>query len=185
LAVLAKTEKIRAIREKEQRVYTFYLLSVWLHLVAVAIWIGGMVFLALVVVPITRRPEHQRIAISLISQTGRRFRWVGWGCLIVLLLSGTVNLAYRGFGWAEVWNGHLFTGLFGHTLAIKLFCVALILLLSAVHDFVVGPRATAVGQAAPGSSEAIRLRRQASWIGRVNLLLALVVVALGVALVRG
>ncbi|MEW6296287.1 MAG: DUF4149 domain-containing protein [Thermodesulfobacteriota bacterium] len=165
--------------------YTFYLLFVWLHLVAAAVWIGGMVFLALVVVPIIRRPEHQRIAVTLISQTGRRLRWVGWGCLIVLLLSGTVNLAYRGFGWADVWNGHLFTGTFGHTLAIKLLCFVLILLLSAVHDFAVGPRATAVGQAAPGSPEAIRLRRRASWLGRVNLLLALAVVALGVALVRG
>lgn len=165
--------------------YTFYLLFVWLHLVAAAVWIGGMVFLALVVVPIIRRPEHQGIAVTLINQTGRRFRWVGWGCLIVLLLSGTVNLAYRGFGWADLWNGHLFTGSFGHTLAIKLFCFVLVLLLSAVHDFVVGPRATAVGQAAPGSPEAIRLRHQASWYGRVNLLLALAVVALGVALVRG
>jgi uncharacterized membrane protein len=166
-------------------VYTFYPLFVWLHLVAAAVWIGGMVFLALVVVPIIRRPEHQQIAVSLISQTGRRFRWVGWGCLIVLLLSGTVNLAYRGFGWADAWSGHLFTGFFGHTLAIKLFCVVLILLLSAVHDFVMGPRATAVGQATPNSPEAIRLRRQVSWIGRVNLLLALAVVALGVLLVRG
>lgn len=165
--------------------YTLYLLSVWLHLVAAAVWIGGMVFLALVAVPIVRRPEHRGIAMSLISQTGQRFRWVGWGCLLVLLLSGTFNLASRGFGWADVWNGHLFAGLFGRTLAVKLLCVAIILLLSAVHDFVVGPRATTVGQAAPGSSEAIRLRRQASWMGRINLFLALVVVALGVVLVRG
>jgi putative copper resistance protein D len=166
-------------------VYTFYLLSVWLHLVAAVVWIGGMVFLALVVVPITRRPEHQRIAMSLISQTGRRFRWVGWGCLLLLLLSGTFNLAYRGFGWADAWNGRVFAGLFGRTLAIKLLFVAMILLLSVVHDFVVGPRATAVGQAAPGSPDAVRLRLQASWMGRLNLLLALLVVALGVTLVRG
>lgn len=165
--------------------YTFSLLFVWLHLVAATVWIGGMVFWAMVMVPIARRPQHQQITVTLISQSRRRFRWVGWGCLLVLLFSGTVNPAYRGFGWADVWNGLLFTGSFGHTLAIKLFCFVLILLLSAVHDFVVGPRATAVGQAASGSPEATRLQRQASWFGRVNLLLALAVVALGVALVRG
>jgi len=43
---------------------------------------------------------------------------------------------------------------------------------SAFHDFFLGPQATAVGRMAPGSPEALRFRRQASWMGRVNLLLA-------------
>lgn len=163
----------------------FYLLSVWLHILAAGVWIGGMVFLALVLVPVTRHPEYQGVAASLVHWTGVRFRWVGWVCLVLLLLSGTFNLAYRGFGWADVWNRQIFQGPFGRPLGIKLLLVAVILLISAFHDFLIGPQATALWQANPASPEARRLRHQASWIGRLNLLLALVVVALGVALVRG
>jgi len=162
-----------------------YLFSVWLHILAAAVWIGGMVFLALVLVPVTRRPEYRPIAAGLVQWTGERFRWVGWTCLGLLVLSGGFNLAYQGFGWADLWTGRLWEGGFGRVLAVKLLLVAVILLLSAVHDFLVGPRATVLWQARPDSPEARRLRRRASWFGRLNLALGLAVVALAVLLVRG
>ena len=156
-----------------------------MHILAAVVWIGGMVFLALILVPVLRRSEYRDLAASLIHFTGLRFRSVGWGCLGVLFLSGAFNLAYRGVGWTEVWRGETFQGSLGRTLGLKLVLVAVIFLLSAVHDFHIGPRATALWRANPGSPEARRLRQQASWIGRLNLLLALIVVALGVLLVRG
>ncbi|MBI4307717.1 MAG: DUF4149 domain-containing protein [Chloroflexi bacterium] len=161
------------------------MLSVWTHILAAAVWIGGMAFLALVLVPATRRPEYRGVAASLVRWTGARFCWVGWACLGLLLLSGTFNLAYRGVSWADVASGQLWQGAFGGALGLKLLLVGAILVLSALHDFVVGPRATALWQASPASAEALRLRRQAGWMGRLNLLLALAVVALGVTLVRG
>ena len=165
--------------------HLFYLFSVWLHIVAAAVWIGGMVFLGVVLVPVIRRPESRDIAASLFQWTGRRFRWVGWVCLILLLLSGTFNLAYRGLDWSDLWSGEIWQGPFGRALAFKLLVLFLVLLLSALHDFVMGPRATALWQRNPASEEAMRLRRQVSWIGRLNLFLALVMVALGIVLVRG
>ncbi|MBI2372085.1 MAG: DUF4149 domain-containing protein [Deltaproteobacteria bacterium] len=162
-----------------------YLVSVWLHILAAAVWIGGMAFLALILLPVTRRPEYRASAPGLIHWTGVRFRWVGWACLGLLLLSGTFNLVYRGVGWADVWSGRLWQGPIGRVLAIKLLLVVIVLGLSLVHDFRIGPRATALWQASPGSPEARRLRQQASWIGRLNFLLALALVALGMLLVRG
>ncbi|MFQ5682260.1 MAG: DUF4149 domain-containing protein [Candidatus Binatia bacterium] len=148
-------------------------------------WIGGMVFLVVVLVPAIREPAHQAVASSLVHWTGQRFRWVGWVCLGLLILTGVFNLAYRGFGWLDLWNGQLWQGSFGTSLEIKLLLVAVILLLSVVHDFNIGPRASDLMQSNPASPKAARLRRQASWIGRLNLFLALAVVALGVMLVRG
>jgi copper resistance protein D len=165
--------------------YTFYLFSVWLHILAVAVWIGGMVFLTLVVVPIIRRPEHRNVAAVLIHQTGIRFRGVGWACLGLLLLSGLFNLSFRGFAWTDMWSGWLWQDSFGNIIGVKLFLVGIILILSVWHDFVVGPQATALWQADPTSAKAQQLRRQSGWFGRFNLLLALVVVALGVMLGRG
>ncbi len=163
----------------------FYLLSVWLHILAAAVWIGGMAFLALVLVPLVRRPEHRSAAVSIVRWTGVRFRPVGWVALGLLVLSGVFQLAYRGFGWADAVGGRLWAGPFGRILAVKLGLVAAVVVLSAVHDFVIGPRATAVWQQKPDAPEARRLRRAASWIGRLNLLLALSIVAFGVMLVRG
>jgi uncharacterized membrane protein len=162
-----------------------YLISVWLHLLAMAVWAGGMIFLALVLVPVVRLPAAQGSAGQLLHYTGTRFRAVGWTCLALLGLSGIVNLGYRGYGWADLLTGQLWQGPFGHILGGKLLLVAVVLVLSAIHDFRDGPRATRLLQEKPGSPEALRARARASWFGRINLLLALAIIMLGVMLVRG
>lgn len=160
--------------------HALYLISVWLHITAAMVWIGGMVFLALILVPALRKPEYQAVAPALVYVTGIRFRWVGWSCLALLVLTGLFNLAERGVGWADLWSSG-----FGQRLGFKLVVVGLILLLSVLHDFFIGPKAGLLLRQAPGSPAAQRLRRQASWIGRLNLILGLVATALGVTLVRG
>src|SRR5829696_2525913 len=162
-----------------------YLLSVWLHLLAAVVWIGGMVFLVLVLVPVSRRAEFRGSAPALIHHLGVRFRAVGWACLGLLVVSGVVNLAYRGYTWFDLGSGRLWQGPIGHILGATLLLVGVILLVSALHDFGLGPRATRLLQADPTSVAARRGRRQASWLGRLTLVLALVVVALGIMLVRG
>ena len=158
---------------------------VWLHILAAAVWLGGMVFLGLVLVPVVRRPEYREHASRLVHLTGIRVRTVGWMCLVLLVGTGFANLMLRGIGWAALSNTGFWASPFGILLGCKLVIVAAVLALSAYHDFGVGPRATAAGQADPGSTRAQRLRRQASWMGRMNLLLALAAVAFGVLLVRG
>ena len=162
-----------------------YLISVWLHLLSVIIWLGGMFFLAIAIVPLLRQPAYQMFRYAMLSWMGFRFRWIGWVCLLLLLITGLINLAYRGYGWDDLFNGQLWQGSFGHVLGLKLLLVSMIFGLSAVHDFFIGPQATVLVQTQPGSEKALRLRKQASWIGRINLLVALAVTALGAILVRG
>jgi uncharacterized membrane protein len=162
-----------------------YLLSVWLHIMAAIIWIGGMIFLVIVLVPAIRRPEFGAVAAALVRCSGRRFRWVGWICLGVLIVTGSVNLALRGVGWVEFWRLEFWQGPFGGILVLKLFLVAAILAISALHDFSVGPRASDAWQADPAGAKALQLRRQAVRLGRISLILALAVILLGIMLVRG
>ena len=164
--------------------YTVYLVSVWLHILAAIAWIGGMIFLALVLAPYARRAEQRDIAVSLIRWTGLRFRTVGWHCIAILVVTGILNLSYRGHEWTRL-SGEFWRSRFGHILAMKLALVGIILFTSVIHDFVIGPRAGELGRKNPQSSGASRLRRQATWMGRLNLLLTLAVVALAVILVRG
>ena len=60
--------------------------------------------------------------------------------------------------------------------------VTAMLVVSAVHDFVLGPRA---GRATAGSARAIQLRRQAAVLARINALLGVVAVVAAVRLARG
>ncbi len=164
---------------------TLYLLSVWIHVLSAIVWIGGSIFLALILVPAMRQSEHRGVAASIVSWTGRRLRAIGWICFALFIVTGTVILGFRGYSWGDLLDGSLFAGPFGEALAIKLIIFAVILILSAIHDFYVGPKATALMREDPQSSRAQKLRRGAIWLGRLNLLLALVTVFLGVMLARG
>ena len=139
------------------------LLVRWLHVMAAITWIGGMLFIALVLVPVTRRVSDPALRTRLVQEAGRRFRTVGWIALGLLLLSGLGNLWFR-----------------PHLLGVgrfqwKLGLVVLALVLSAVHDFVLGPRA-----GRPGADPALRVR--ASWLARVNVVVVVLAVLLGLAL---
>jgi putative copper resistance protein D len=157
---------------------------VFVHIVAAIIWIGGMLFLPLVLVPVLRRQDRS-LRTALLDATGRRFRTVGWVAISVLLITGVWNLHNRRLDWDVILSPRLFDGPFGHVLAVKLALIAAVLVLSLLHDFGVGPASTRAAQDSPNSRRAERLRRAASWIGRVNALLALTIIWLGVALVRG
>ena len=136
----------------------------WLHVVAAMTWIGGMLFIALVLVPVTRGLEDAALRARLFHRTGVRFRTVGWIAIAVLVVTGLGNL----------WHA---PALLGTTrLHAKLALVALTIVLSAIHDFDLGPRA-----GAPGADPATRVR--AAWVARLNVLVVLVIVLLGLSLV--
>jgi len=161
-----------------------YLASVWLHILAATVWIGGIFFLVLVVVPWLRSGTAED-AGTFLRETGERFRFVGWICFAVLLVTGSFNLWVRGVRMAHLVDPAWWSSSLGSAALLKLLLFAAVVVVSAVHDFSVGPRATLEMQHDIGSPESRRLRRQASLLGRLNGVLALLLVALGVALVRG
>lgn len=165
--------------------HSLYLVSVWLHILAAMVWIGGAAFIALVLVPALKDPALSAQALAYLRAAAYRFRRVGWISLSLLVATGISNLALRGIPLQAWLDGSLFSGRFGHILAAKLGLVAVILLVGAYHDFVLGPRAAAIILADPASEAARSARRTASLMGRFTLLLGLAVVACGVALVRG
>ena len=161
-----------------------YITSVFLHILAAVIWIGGMFFLILVVVPWLRAGNRAQ-AGTLLRDTGIRFRWVGWACLLTLLATGVLNLWLRRVRLSSFADPEWLASPFGRAVALKLTLFGLVLAVSTLHDFRVGPAATRAMRDDPDGPDARRLRRAASWMGRVNTLLALALVFLGVVLVLG
>jgi uncharacterized membrane protein len=135
----------------------------WLHVVSAIVWVGGMLFIALVLVPALRGLEDPALRARLVREAGRRFRTVGWIALGLLILTGLANL------WLQPYLLH------APRLHAKLALVGLALVLSAWHDFRAGPRA---GRPGAGAAERVR----ASWIARLNAAVALAIVLLGLAL---
>jgi putative copper export protein len=160
-----------------------YLLNVTVHVLAAMLWLGGMFSLALAGAPALRGVEPPALRAELFARIGRRLRAVGWGAIAVLVATGAGNLAFAGaFRGGRILHRALWASPWGHALAWKLAAVAAMIVVSAVHDFWLGPRA---GSLAPGSPRALKVRAWAAWLARINALIGIVVVAAAVRLARG
>ena len=162
----------------------FYYVNVTIHVLAAMVWLGGMFFVAVVGAPMLRAIEVPAVRQQVFQQLGIRFRAVGWWSIGILVVTGIVNLHYRGWlHWDGVFASRAFwTSAVGYSLAIKLGAVTAMIIVSAIHDFWIGPMA---GRATPGSPQAIAIRHWAAMLARVNALLGLIVVIVAVQLARG
>ena len=117
---------------------------VFIHVLAAITWLGGMFFIALVMVPVLKDFEPHQKRIEVLSATARRFRVVSWGAIPILLISGVSNAIIRGVTGDMVSNGSLFLSYFGKILTVKVIFVFIVLVLSAIHDFITTCQKTTV-----------------------------------------
>ena len=150
-----------------------WILSRAIHILAVAFWLGGSIFLAVALLPALRGSLDPDRRILLISQVGRRFSRITWVLMGVLATTGWVNMWSMGFRPEDFGSSR------GIILLVKLALFALILILSAVHDFRLGPRLESMASAGrTTSAEYVRFRHFSSWLARVNVMLGLAAVVL-------
>jgi uncharacterized membrane protein len=162
---------------------SLYFLNVTIHLLAALLWLGGMFFLAAVGAPVLRKVEPLELRTELFRRLGEQFRRVGWWAIAVLLVTGTINLYFRGIlSWQALTYPGFWASPYGRVLSWKLGAVAAMLMVQAVHDFVVGPAAARLPQ---GSPEMLVARRRAALLARVSAALGIVVVVAAVRLARG
>lgn len=162
---------------------SLYYLNVTIHVFAALLWLGGMFFLAVVGAPVLRNVEPAELRSMLFRKLGEQFRVVGWVAIAVLLVTGTINLYLRGvlsvavLGSADFWATR-----YGTALAWKLAAVAGMLVVQAIHDFIVGPAATRIP---PGSAAMLPMRRKAALLARLSAVFGIIVVIAAVRLARG
>lgn len=162
---------------------SLYFLNVTIHVLAALLWLGGMFFLAAVGAPVLRAVQPPELRAALFRQLGEQFRRVGWGAIAVLLVTGTLNLHFRGLlSWQVLGNGNFWDSGYGIALAWKLGAVTAMLVVQAVHDFHLGPAASRVES---GSPEMLAMRRRAALLARLSAILGIVVVIAAVRLARG
>jgi uncharacterized membrane protein len=152
-------------------------LMLWLHILAAVAWVGGMIFLTLVVVPVERRIQDPRLRFDLVNRIGIRFKYLGWASIAILIVTGTYNTLYKVSSWDQ-----LMTTGYGKTLLIKLAIVAFMFSLSIAHDFFLGPKLV---EKARERKKIKDLAYIVTILARGNLILALLVILLAVSLRTG
>jgi putative copper export protein len=132
----------------------------WAHVVLASFWVGGMLFLSLVVAPFIKNKPYRD---EFFSEAVQRYSFYGTFVTLSLLLLTGVALAF------------LYHGGFRRTIYEKLFLIVIIFGVSLYHDLVAGPKAV----------EEVRYRKIARYIGLLNLVLAFLMVYLGVRIRSG
>jgi len=135
---------------------------VWLHVLAAAVWVGGLLYATHLVIPALARGE--RAYLGLLG----RARMSAWAALGLLIVTGLDNL--RQVRFDSPW------------LMGKLLLVIVLLALAAHRDFALVPRATRTIEQGGAPATALSGLR---WLDRVLLVLAIAVIFLGVGIGRG
>ena len=148
-----------------------YQAAVFIHLASAIIWIGGSLFLALVLIPVLRRyapapGEPPVLPPGLLANMARRFRWISWVCIVLLVATGLYILPTRyGIGFADFFSlgGH-----FVATLQVKVALVAVVIWLSAMHDFIIGPYTNRLIEAMQAGARAAGVPAAAQAVGGMD-----------------
>lgn len=158
----------------------------WLHLLAAMVWVGGMIFMFIVLLPALRPVQPPVERTLLFARIGQRYATVSWVALLTLIVTGILNGERRRLDWL-----HLLDSEYGQTLHLKLELVGVTLLLTAVHAFYFGRRLTAIAERARAmgedSAEAAeghrKLQIMSGVLSAANLLVNLFIVLLAASLI--
>jgi uncharacterized membrane protein len=142
----------------------------WVHIIAATIWVGPQFFLFLAAVPAVRTIEdaHQRAQVMRIITT--RFGYIGWAALAVLVLTGIGNV-YEQDEDLDL----LFDLNWGWIFQVKMTLLIIVVLLTAVHSFVIGPRMLRLQESAAGEADLASMRRVSMMLSGLILLLSLAI----------
>ena len=160
-----------------------YPVLVLIHVISAITWLGGMLFLAMVMVPLARRDDA--VGFNVLRSAAGKFVPIAWAAKVVLAGSG----AY--LAW-EYWNVRPETFFTGSThfldyLQRKTGVFIIVIVLSLAHDFWLGPRMMDRLEAARTSGSPLPTgpgRLFVQWAARVNLLLVVWILGFAVWMTR-
>ena len=152
----------------------------WIHIVAVAVWLGPQFFMFLVSVPALRAIEDPDVRLKVMRIIIYRFGWLAWGAMAVIVLTGISNLFQRTDDFAHIFDpDYRYFQIF----STKMVLVGLMVILTAIHTFVVGPRQLRLAEEMRSdSAEAGNLRRASIILSSLVLVASIAAVFAGALL---
>lgn len=114
------------------RIYA--LLADWLHLVAAALWVGGMFYIAMSYLPIISKRPIAEQARSLVTVLPYYSPLAAAG-IVIMAVTGPFSATVQLTSWEQ-----LLSTAYGRALVVKVLLVGGLLLTSAIHVFLLQPR---------------------------------------------
>ncbi len=156
-------------------------ISLWIHLLAVTVWIGPQIFLFAAALPALRTVDDMRERVRITRLIVTRFGWLGGGAVAVILATGIINLSQiDGVSVGDLLDGDLkFARIFWEKMVLASLSVALV----GIHIFAIGPRQLALAeQVNPDPAELRNARRLSIALSTVGLLAAVGALYMGALL---
>ena len=157
-------------------------LVVWIHLVFSSIWVGGSIFLGLVLAPLLKKtmPDlNKRISFMVI--VGRRFNYLGGSSLLILVITGIYN-ARSFIGQPSL----LFESTYGYILLVKIILVCILFIIYIIHVLILNKNVEKQIMECQVPNEYFSsLRSKIILLGRVTVGLSIVILYLAALLDRG
>jgi putative copper export protein len=157
--------------------------SLLLHLLALAIWLGGIAFFLIVFGPAVHDLKPG-LSLRLLNRGRMTFEWVSWTAIGLLFVTGILNLLLR----SQMTGAHL--GQYYLTiLSVKLLLFIAMLVHHALQVFKYGPKIASNTNQAPINMDSWPEALGADWqkwfmLLKINATIGPIATLLGLALVR-
>ncbi len=167
--------------------YWQHALFTWVHVVGAALWVGPQVYLAVGWPGAARQIADTATKVEVIRVLTLRFAYLGGFGLLLLAGAGTYLICTWRDYYAQPGEVGFWELRYGVVFTIKMAVLAVMLVVTALHMFVVGPQQLAAmaaeGRGEPGAAGRLaRKRRLSRSLSSSGLLLALAIMAMGAAL---
>ncbi|MCA9499809.1 MAG: hypothetical protein KC588_11500 [Nitrospira sp.] len=142
----------------------------WIHLLAAITFIGGWMFVQLVVRPSLTEGQAKlpsMEALEIVKKVGQRFKMVGWVSLMALVFTGASQLLDES-GSARIETS------WGLIMMLKLFVFAIVGGLIFVHDLIIDPYGASV-KGKQQEAQPLMFSGKVVWVQRIILGLSLTV----------
>lgn len=154
--------------------------TVWLHLLAVSVWIGPQFFMFLAALPAIREIGDRQLRARVIRIVVTRFGYIAWGALAVIVLTGISNIFQTTNDFPHFFD---YDYRYAQVFSAKMTVLGATVLLTAAHTFIVGPQQMRLAETTdPDEAEVARLRRLSMILSSLALLGSIIVLFFGALL---
>ena len=157
-------------------------LILWAHLIAASIWVGGSIFIGIVLAPLLKTiSDSIEGRLSIMIRVGRKFNKIGVPSLIVLIATGI----YNSVGFIVKPSMILSTN-YGIVLLIKIMLVIILIITFAIHVRLIRSEVERKIESKQLSGEFLqKLRSKIIMLGRLTVILSLAILLMAALLHSG
>jgi putative copper export protein len=157
-------------------------LIMWAHLVAASIWVGGSIFIGIVLAPLLKTiSDSVEGRLSIMIRVGRKFNTIGVPSLIILIITGI----YNSIAFIAKPSLILSTN-YGIILLIKIVLVVMLIIIFAIHVRLIRSEVERKIETKNLSGDHLqKLRSKIIMLGRLTVILSLVILLMAALLHSG